>query len=291
MPKIAPLCVIACLVSIGHLTAVEQTPNTERSGFDRILERVVERDGATDAIFSVAALDDAPDPTAKLLLTIKPLGNTRNVLVELRDSRDRTTVYESYRFRANDKLNAEAEKLKKPKTTPRTVNAKPAHVLLKVPHVAQGKNLCAPASASMVLQFYGQQVPQEKVKELANSVAKNPNFAGTYHIDIVNGLKKIGFEWSTQNYKADAARFDVGMSDLIKSLDAGHPVIIDTKVPPDGHTLVVTGYDPNRKLIFLVDPLIRAPGQREVTFAEFVDLWRSLTVDSRGAIFTQPARK
>ena len=83
----------------------------------------------------------------------------------------------------------------------------------------------------------------------------------------------------------------LGMKDLIKSLDEGRPVIVDTKLPPNGHTLVVAGYDPNRKVIFLVDPLMPAPGHRVVTFAEFVDLWRSLTVDSRGLIFTRPARK
>lgn len=291
MRTIALLSVVVSLVSIGHLMAVEKPNDPERSGFDRILERVIERDESTDAIVAVAALTDAPDPAAELVLTIKPLGPNSNVLVELRDPRDRNTVYESYRFKASDRITAEGEKLKKPKTITRAVKARPNFVLLKVPHLAQGKNLCAPASASMVLQYYGQSVSQEKVKELANSVTKNPDFAGTYYIDIVNGLKKIGVEWTHREYKADAAGFEAGMNDLIKSLDAGRPVIIDTQIPPDGHTLVVNGYDQRRKLISLVDPLIPAPGLRQIGYEEFIDIWRSLTVDSRGAMFTQPAKK
>ncbi|MCX7423606.1 MAG: C39 family peptidase [Planctomycetia bacterium] len=278
-------------LSYGPHSAVCETVDSKPSGFDRILERVVQRDESSDAIVTISALDDAPDPTAKLVMTIKPLGKSNNVQVELRDSRDQSAIYESYRFRSSPKLNAEAEKLKKEKLTPRSSNAKSKHVLLKVEHVRQGKNLCAPASASMVLKYYGKQVSQDEIKRLANSVAKNPEFAGTYYIDIVKSLKTTGVEWIHREYKADSVGFEAGMTDIIKSLDEGHPVIVDTKMPPDGHTLVVNGYDPNRKQISLVDPLIPAPGIRFVTYAEFVDLWQSLTVNTRGAIFTQPPAK
>lgn len=291
MQKIMIVAAAVWFLAYGSHNVVCETTDSKPSGFDRILERVVQRDESSDAILTVSALDDAPDPTAKLVMTIKPLGKSNNVLVELRDLRDQSVVYESYRFRSSPKLNAEVEKLKKGKSAPRLASTKTKQVVLKVEHLRQGKNLCAPACASMVLKFYGKQVSQEEVKRLANSVAKNPEFAGTYYIDIVKGLKTTGVEWGHREYKADAVGFEAGMEDIIKSLDEGHPVIVDTKVPPDGHTLVVNGYDPNRKQISLIDPLVAAPGIRVVTYAEFVDLWQSLTVNTRGAIFTQPPAK
>lgn len=290
--RIGLLCIA---VMCGPLMAFGQVPESANSGFDRILERVTERDESSDAIVSVSPLSDAPDPAAKLTLSIKPaIGATKVFVVELKDAKDRNAIVESYRFKVSEKLTAEAEKLKKPRTTPKAAakaNPNPGVVFLKVPHIAQGKNMCAPTSVSMVMKFYGQDVAQERIKALANSVTKRPDFVGTYYIDIVNGLKTVGVEWRTQDYKADAVGYETAMKELIANLDAGRPVIIDTFHKPDGHTVVVNGYDSNRKVMFLVDPLIPAPGLREIPLDEFPNLWRSLTVDARGAIFTQPLRK
>ena len=139
----------------------------------------------------------------------------------------------------------------------------------------------------MVLLHFGRRVPPEQIKSRANAVTANPDFAGTYFIDIVKGLKTVGCDWSTTAYAADAEGFQRGFAAIIASLDEGNPVIIDANVPPDGHTVVVNGYDPNRKLVSIVDPFIPAPGLRQVTYADFMQLWKSVIVDSRGAIFTK----
>ncbi|MGB7328383.1 MAG: transglutaminase domain-containing protein [Rubripirellula sp.] len=163
-------------------------------------------------------------------------------------------------------------------------------VFLPLMHLRQSERLCAPTSASMVLWKYGVKVPPSKIKELANSVATDRTFAGTYFEDIVAGLEKLGFVWMLEHFQTDAKGFAKGLDAIEKSLREGKPVIIDTHVPPDGHTVVVNGLDPNRQLVSIVDPLIPEPGLRRVTYAEFEKLWRSVIDDVRGCILTAPKK-
>ncbi|MEM9646317.1 MAG: C39 family peptidase, partial [Planctomycetota bacterium] len=85
--------------------------------------------------------------------------------------------------------------------------------------------------------------------------------------------------------------FEAGLKKIIESLDAGNPVIIDTNIPPHGHTVLVNGYDPQRKLISIVDPLIASPGLRRLNYVEFERVWRSLTADIRGVIITSAPKQ
>ena len=162
------------------------------------------------------------------------------------------------------------------------------YVFLPITHLQQSKNMCAPTSASMALLHHGARVPPLKIKSLANAVTTKPDFPGTYFEDLVEGLKPIGVSWDLKYFKTTEAGFDTGLAQIIESLDQGNPVIVDTNVPPDGHTVLVNGYDPNRKLISIVDPLLPKPGLRRLTYDEFKRDWRSLTADIRGAIFTRP---
>ncbi|WP_442510126.1 transglutaminase domain-containing protein [Novipirellula sp. SH528] len=161
-------------------------------------------------------------------------------------------------------------------------------VFLPLVHVRQAERLCAPTSASMVLLRYGMRVPPQQIKQLANSVATDPDFPGTYFKDLVDGLEKLGVVWTRQHFKTDASGFAEGLAVIEKSLREGRPVLVDTFVPPDGHTVVINGLDPNRQLISIVDPFIAAPGLRSVTYAEFEQLWRSAISDVRGCILTAP---
>ncbi len=162
------------------------------------------------------------------------------------------------------------------------------YVFLPLTHIRQQERLCAPTSASIVLLRYGMKIPPQKVKQLANSVATDKSFTGTYFKDVVAGLKTAGLTWKNQHFKTDAEGFSEGIAVIEQSLRRGCPVIIDTFVPPNGHTVVVNGIDPNRKLVSLVDPNIPAPGLRRLSYAEFDQLWRSVIEDVRGCILTAP---
>ncbi|EMI18728.1 transglutaminase domain protein [Rhodopirellula maiorica SM1] len=183
---------------------------------------------------------------------------------------------------ANSKIQSSGKSVGKPS------GEQPNYVFLPLVHLRQGERLCAPTSASIVLLRYGMQVPPQQIKQLANSVTTKPEFSGTYFKDLVDGLEKMGVVWTRQHFATDADGFAAGMAVIEKSLREGRPVIVDTYVPPGGHTVVINGFDPNRKLISIVDPLMAAPGLRSITYAEFERSWRSVISDVRGCILTAP---
>lgn len=161
-------------------------------------------------------------------------------------------------------------------------------VLLKVPHVKQGIDMCVPASASAAIRFYGERESPEKIKRLADSVASDRDFPGTYFIDLVNGIRTIGFEWEERYFKVTDKGFEHGLREIIQSLNEQKPVLVDTNIPPVGHTVLVVGYNNETRQLILLDPNIRSPGLRRVSYGEFKESWYSLTAHIRGAIFTKP---
>lgn len=278
-------------ICFGDSLAQEADPLSVPSAFDAILQRVKERDSDTGAIISVLAFSDAPSADTVYSIAIKPIPRTSDVSVELRGVADPKIVYESYRLRGSPTINNEMDKINALSRRPKRSEKKQDFVFLNIPHLQQAENLCAPTSASMALLYFGHRVPPERIKALANSVTKRPEFLGTYFEDIVNGLKGINATWEEKYFKTNKEGFDSGLKEIIASLDKGYPVIVDTNVPPHGHTVLVNGYDPNRQLISIVDPLLVAPGLRQMTYVEFEIAWRSLTADTRGGIFTSPIEK
>lgn len=167
------------------------------------------------------------------------------------------------------------------------VNASPRkHVFLRIAHLQQAKDLCVPTCASMALRYYGQRIDPLTIKQLAHSVTSQPEFPGTMFKDLVNGLAKKNVHWNERYFQSTDEGFEKGLAAITESLRDGKPVLVDTYVPPHGHTVLVNGYDPNRKLISIVDPNARAPGTRTLSYEVFKTSWRSLTADVRGAIFT-----
>jgi len=162
------------------------------------------------------------------------------------------------------------------------------YAFLKIHHVRQQRKLCATASASMVLSHYGVDMDQVLIKQLARSVSKRPQFPGTYYVDLVNGLATKGIHWKRNPHPTTARGFTSGIKAIRESLFAGRPVIVDTNLAPNGHTIVVNGIDPRRKLISVVDPNQPAPGRRTYTYQQFEKIWRSKTIDVRGSILTFP---
>lgn len=165
-------------------------------------------------------------------------------------------------------------------------------VYVPVPHIRQGKKLCACASASMALRRYGVNLDQAKIKSLANQalMQRDPsqvNFPGTYFVDLVSGLRNSGVaDWHFEEFTNDEEGFKKGLQKIHENLSRGFPVIVDLHIPPEGHTVVVNGIDAKRGLVLVVDPNINAPGVRRLTIEQFKTMWRSVTVDTRGLILT-----
>ncbi|MEM6689444.1 MAG: transglutaminase domain-containing protein [Planctomycetota bacterium] len=166
----------------------------------------------------------------------------------------------------------------------------PVHI--PVTHIAQEKQLCACASASMILRHFGVEVDQRRIKSISNQMRQrdgtgNANYQGTYFVDLVNGLKEENIaDWRRSPFPTDRKGFQEGIMAIYDNLSRGFPVMVDLHIPPGGHTVVVNGVDLKRKLVLLVDPNIPSPGIRRVTFAKFETLWQSITVDRRGMILS-----
>lgn len=97
-------------------------------------------------------------------------------------------------------------------------------------------------------------------------------------------------DWRRNHFPSTQQGFRDGVLAIYDSLRRGNPVLVDLHIPPSGHTVVVNGVDLQRKLVLMVDPNNAAPGIRRIKFQKFESLWRSITVDRRGMIFTNPPR-
>ncbi len=168
----------------------------------------------------------------------------------------------------------------------------PKHVA--VPHLRQEKQLCACASASMILRTFGVNVPQARIKDLSNQMRQQDGtgdaaYEGTYFVDLVNGLKHAGIaDWRRDHFPPTQQGFRDGVLAIYDNLAQGYPVMVDLQIPPAGHTVVVNGVDLQNQLVLIVDPNIAAPGIRRITFQQFESVWKSVTVDRRGMILASP---
>jgi hypothetical protein len=140
----------------------------------------------------------------------------------------------------------------------------------------------------MALLHYGMRVDQVFIKQLAAAATKHPEFTGTYYVDLVNGLATKGVKWKRNPHPTTAEGYLAGLKTIRDSLAAGRPVIVDTNLAPNGHTMLVNGIDTRHQRISVIDPNVRAPGLRRYSFIEFERIWRSMTVDVRGSVLTFP---
>ena len=146
----------------------------------------------------------------------------------------------------------------------------PQQVLLQVPHKTQTGYLCVPTSASMVLLYYGEDKTPEYLKVLAG---KSKDFQGTYYVDMIAGLKKIGYSWKSKGFNLDHAGFEAGILEIKHDLADGRPVLISSSSPPVGHTMVIIGYDDVKKNVSLMDPAKEDPGLRILSFESLEQIW------------------
>ena len=122
-------------------------------------------------------------------------------------------------------------------------------VILGVPFVKQKPWFCSEASASMLLQYYGFNLTQEKINAMG-------------YDRFENMLPLI------QQY-LNASYAHLTLEELKAQIDMGRPVMVRLEINGVRHTVVVVGYDEN--YIYVNDPA-RGPAV-PVPVKKFMKLW------------------
>nr|BDD44358.1 hypothetical protein 10 [bacterium] len=144
----------------------------------------------------------------------------------------------------------------------------PKRVVIKdVPYIKQYSSYCAPASASMVLKYYGAPVDQTTMANLSSK--DSAEHQGTNLNDLSNAIRKMGYQtkinFSTHQKKPKSKpksqkHFVENIIPVINSYIAEKkPVLLYIHKPsqPVGHVIVVIGYDSRKKSIYYMDPAVR----------------------------------
>lgn len=157
---------------------------------------------------------------------------------------------------------------------------------LDVPFASQETLLCVPTSASMVLAYYGDTQPPRKLKALAEGRAYDQNqpftdFSITSFNGLVRGVERLGYAWRAESFPMTAEGFEVGMTVIRADLGEKHPPLVDISIKGVGHTLVVSGFDDQRRLLNFVDPAEPAPGRKVATYAQFEAAWNETAYGGR----------
>lgn len=180
--------------------------------------------------------------------------------------------------------------LTQPEDVPRPVKRSDL-VLLDVPQVAQGKQpWCVPASVSMALAYYGEDVSPARLKHLAESHKHESqrNVWVTSWLDMQKGLRRIGARWKIRHYRNTHAGFVDGMRDIKRSLRRGRPVLIDVDLLT-GHTFVVIGFNDAEQVLYIRDPLLKDGRYRVLSYWTVREHWHNRALArTRSAFFTSP---
>ena len=164
-------------------------------------------------------------------------------------------------------------------------------VFLDVPQVAQGKEpWCVPASVSMALAYYGQDISPARLKDLAegHKHISQRNIWVTSWLDMKEGLRRIGAKWKIKHYPKTESGFRKGLRDIKRSLRRGRPVLIDVDLLT-GHTFVITGYDDAKKIVYIRDPLLKDGRIRILSYWTLYQNWHNRRLArTRSAFFTSP---
>jgi len=130
-----------------------------------------------------------------------------------------------------------------------------------VPMVKQLYNYCAPASASMVVQFHGIDADQELIARLTS--AESEASLGTYPAEMAIALEKLGFrakmyDFHYINTDEDYERFLTETLPIIRrALVEQGPVYVSFKsgvFGSMGHGCVIIGYDDGREELEFHNP-------------------------------------
>ena len=175
------------------------------------------------------------------------------------------------------------------------VEAAAAEQALGVPHLRQEPMLCVPTSAAMVLAYYGDPQPPRRLKSLASGRNYDPNapfsdYTITRFQDLVRALGGLGYVWTEKTYADTPNGAESGLREIELQLVQRRPVMVDVTLPASGHTVVVDGFDPQSRTLFIVDPDAPAPGRRTISYDEFAAIWNEHAYGGRfrSMIVTRP---
>jgi hypothetical protein len=152
-------------------------------------------------------------------------------------------------------------------------------VWLSLNHIRQENMMCVPTSAAMVLDYYGDTRSSREIRMRSLGRTYEPSspfnaYGRTSYPNLIIGLRSLGYDWNTRSYECTEAGFRRATREVMESLDDRRPVLIDTALR-GGHTVVVIGYDDNKRAMFFMDPLIDTPGIRAIDYEALSMIWHS----------------
>ena len=172
------------------------------------------------------------------------------------------------------------------------------HVELDVPLVKQGKLLCGPATIEMLFQYWGvdkynqydiarsllEQFPDSKRYKKSGILDTRPvnfdKYPGTSIINMREYLKRFArtknfnLEYEPASMKEKISKREELFTKVKWYVSNSIPVIVHQywKLPESrGHYRIVTGYDENKKMVYLND----ANGGKRIvqSYEKFLKLW------------------
>lgn len=144
--------------------------------------------------------------------------------------------------------------------------AEPPGIWLDVPFVQQERNGCGAASIAMVMQYWqhhqGKSYGPSSDAERIQSVLYSSSAPGIYASDLESYLRQHSFR---------TFAFEGTWDDLKQHLEKGRPLVVALKLltlrPGSSsgslHYVVVTGLEPEQKLVLVNDPAERKLLKRE----------------------------
>ena len=180
--------------------------------------------------------------------------------------------------------------LVQPEEVPRPVQSA-SLVVLDVPQRSQlMEPWCVTASVSMVLAYYGRELSPAQIKHVAedwNHPLKR-NVWVTSWLDMQEGLRRIGEKWEIRHYEKTKRGFQKGLRDIKRSLRRGRPVLIDVDLLT-GHTFVLVGYDDDKQIVYIRDPLLKDGRMRVLSYWTLYRDWHNRRLArTRSAFFSEP---
>lgn len=113
----------------------------------------------------------------------------------------------------------------------------------------------------------------------------------TSFADIIAALSDDGFEWEERKYNSSSTGFNNGLDDIVEKLNEQLPVIVIVNISNDGHAVIVSGYDLEKKELYINDPSDITLHKRSYSFKQFEGIWVSGKHAKRYALYTDRRRK
>lgn len=137
----------------------------------------------------------------------------------------------------------------------------PTNKKLEVPFVAQGDNLCGPATLKMASEKYIPGTPLETYKKFAFA----EKAGGTFKSDMLSTTRRLGLvPYRVSNLKT-----------MLSEIDQNRPVIVFQNLGlswfPKWHYALLTGYDSQKNIVYLHSGFT---AYDEMGFSLFVRTWK-----------------